>query len=296
MLLSMTGFASKEVLINIGDIKVSVTMNLKSLNSRFFESSIKLPMQLNHLETKISKHLKKKLHRGKVYLTMLIDHDEALKSEINASTSIVNKYIEAIDKIKKSSSISGELSVSDICRLPYVFNVEEKKLASIAGEKIIEAIDILADDLVALQKEEGLVILADLQQRVDVVDKEIELIKTLSKENIEQHKDNYENELKEISKSNPELSDTKQAILYQILDKIDIHEETVLFKSYADQLKKVLVDKNIEKGKRLSFTLQELNREINTISAKCSNVSIGKHTIVVKVELEKMREQAQNVL
>ena len=297
MLLSMTGYAAKELIITVDQAKVGIIMSLKSLNSRFFESVTKFPPQLNHLETKITKHLKKKLHRGRVYVTILIDHEDAFKSEINASLPVIKKYLQAVNDIQKSFEFKETLSLPDLIKLPHVFNVEEKTLDTESEKKVIEAVGDLADDLIKMQKEEGQSILTDMEKRMASLEKEISSIKEQSKINIENHKISFDKELHKIETKNSELADTKQAILYALLDKIDIHEETVLFKSYLEQMKKILSDDTtVEKGKKLSFTLQELNREINTISAKCSDVEIGRIAITIKVELEKMREQAQNIL
>lgn len=290
----MTGFATHEITLTVDDIKVTVAMNLKSLNSRYFEAHIKTPQQLTNLETKITKHLKNKLHRGKIYCTVFVDNDEAFKSEINASMPVIKKYLQAIDEMQKEFSVAGSISISDLINLPHVFHVEEKSLDNNAETSIIKAVEELADKVIVVQKEEGNSILNDLNNRIEIIKQEIDKVGKLSKENLDSHKADFEKNLGAID--NQELAETKQAILYQLLDKIDIHEETVLFNSYLKQLCNIISDETVEKGKRINFTLQELNREVNTISAKCSDTSIGKHSIIIKVELEKMREQAQNIL
>ena len=294
MLLSMTGFIEKSVSVTVNDAKLNVTISLKSINSRFFEAVIKFPYQLSRLETKVSKMLKKNLHRGRVYATLHIEDEVALKSEIDASLPVIEKYLNAVNTIKKSFSIAGNISLSDLINLPNVFISKERKIDNEAENVILSSIDSLSNGLIELQKVEGESILADFKKRITIVNKEIGKIKTLSKKNIVKHREEFNNQLKKIE--NKELTDTKQAVLYALLDKIDINEETVLFKSYLNQLKNILEDETIEKGKRISFTLQELNREINTISAKCSDTSIGKDSITIKVELEKLREQAQNII
>ena len=240
--------------------------------------------------------MKKKLHRGRIYTTISIDPHDAFKSEINASIPVIKRYLGAIDQIKKSFPIKGDISIAEIIKLPYAFNVEEKNLDSQGEIKILQAIEQLAESLIEQQKEGGVVLDKDLNERIETVQKNIDSIKTQSKINIENHKKTFEQEIEQIAQNNTELAETKQAVLYSLLDKIDIHEETVLFGSYLEQLKNTLKDQNTENGKKISFILQELNREINTISAKCSDAVIGKKAICVKVELEKMREQAQNIL
>ena len=124
MLASMTGFVSQDLSMMVDNKKVTISLNLKSLNSRFFETLCKLPPQLNHLETDIIKLLKKKLHRGHIYLSIHLDPYDAFKSEINASLPVIEKYLKAVDNIQKSFSITGNISLSDLINLPYVFNTE----------------------------------------------------------------------------------------------------------------------------------------------------------------------------
>ena len=160
----------------------------------------------------------------------------------------------------------------------------------------MKALDDLTDQLRVLEKQEGEVLLQDLQKRIALIEKEMKFIERQSKLTLKNHRADFNKQLKEITDVNKELNESKKTLLYELLDKIDIHEETVRFKSHLAQLESVLHDQSIEKGKRLSFILQELGREINTITAKCNDAKISNYAITIKVELEKIREQAQNII
>lgn len=297
MIRSMTGFATKSLVFTLEDgSKAQVAISLKSLNSRFFEVTCKLPYPLSNLETDITKLLKSHLYRGHVYFTINTNTPNAFKSVVEPSLSIVHEYLNAIDLIKKECKMEGSLSLDNLLQLPNVFNLAEKNLDAASTELILNTTKSLLDDVIKAQEIEGKSLLEDIVQRITIMQKEIDLIEQNSAGLMETQKNKVHLALQEMGEEQLKTNDIHKNTLYALLDKMDIHEEIVRFKSHLKSLNAHLTSDSIEKGKRLDFTMQELAREINTIAAKCSDAAIGALAINVKVELEKAREQTQNIV
>ena len=297
MIQSMTGFAISTLILEIDkDTKINVTISIKTLNSRFFETNCKLPYALGRYENDFIKILKNHLHRGYIYFIIHMSNQNLLKGSIEPSVPVIEGYINAVDTIKQKFNIHGELSLHDILQLPAVFNVEEKDLNEKIVKKIFATVKELSEDVVKARKVEGEVLQHDIQDRVKIMQKEIKSIEDAAENFMEKRKKLIRKEAVELDELGKETCDLRKQMMYAALDKIDIHEEIIRFKSHLKNLLTLLKAPGIEKGKRIDFTLQELAREINTIAAKCSDAAISSMAINIKVELEKAREQAQNVL
>lgn len=297
MITSMTGFANRNVILELSkDYKVTISISLKSLNSRFFETTCKLPFALSHLETDFIKLFKTKLYRGHIYFTIHISSPNVLKSSVEPSLPIVKAYINAVNQIQKKFDLEGSLSLHDLLQLPNIFNVEEQTLDNASTKLLFDITNQLIEELITARKKEGAELKKDLVIRIKNMGKEIKTIEKASNILMKQQKEKISNELKDFEEVEPEGSELRRQMLYAALDKIDIHEEIVRFTSHLKNLSEQLDAPGVEKGKRLDFTLQELSREINTIAAKCSDVAIGSLAINIKVELEKTREQVQNIV
>jgi uncharacterized protein (TIGR00255 family) len=297
MILSMTGFATKTLTIPFDKTtKVNLIINIKSLNSRFFETTCKLPYALSQLETDFIKLLKKKLVRGHIYFSLYVANQAILKSGVEPSMNTIAGYLNSIKEIKKKFNIKDEVSLDTLLQLPDVFMVAEKEIDESATKLIFKAVNELIDDLITFKKEEGAMLEKDLLQRIAIMEKEIDIIDKAFLVLIEEQKKKVNQALKELEHDESKLAEARKNAVFAMLDKIDIHEEIVRFKSHLKSIRDQLKSPELEKGKRLDFTLQELAREINTVSAKCSHATIGTHAINIKVEIEKAREQAQNIV
>lgn len=297
MIRSMTGFATKSLSFALEDgSKAQVAISLKSLNSRFFEVTCKLPYPLSNLETEITKLLKKHLYRGHLYFTINTNTPNAFKSVVEPALSIIHEYLNAINLIKKECNIQESPSLNSILQLPNVFNLAEKNLDAASTALILQTTEQIVAEVIKAQEAEGKMLLDDIMQRIAIMEKEIDEIEKNSATLMEAQKTKLHQALQEMTTDEQKANELHKNTLYSLLDKMDIHEEIVRFKSHLKSLSVHLKSSEIEKGKRLDFTLQELAREINTIAAKCSDATIGSLAINVKVELEKAREQTQNIV
>ncbi len=297
MMQSMTGFATKTISITKGkDQKAAITISLKTLNSRYFETNIKLPQALSHLETDLIKLFKKTLHRGSIFLTVWLDNPSIFKGSIEPAMEAVRNYVNAMKRIKKEFSFEESPTLDMITRLPNVFTIEEQALDKQSSQAILKTAHELIAMVIKEREKEGAQLKKDLEHRFAAMEKEINDIDLRYQKHMDEQKKKLRELLQELGDDKSELGDVRKSTLYTLLDKIDIHEEIVRFKSHLENITQLLDASHEEKGKRIDFTLQELAREINTITAKCSDAQISKRAINVKVEVEKAREQTQNIV
>jgi uncharacterized protein (TIGR00255 family) len=297
MLLSMTGFASTTANIPLENGgSASITVNIKSLNSRFFESTFKLPYALSFLETELIQLCKKTLKRGHVFFNITMSNPNLFKATVEPSTSVVQGYVDAISSLQKSFNISGELTIAELIQLPNAFYMEEKGVSEQTKKIILETAETVLALLTDVRKQEGERLADDIKQRCAILNTTIEEIEKISAKVMEERAAAINEQLKALEQESGERAESQRNTLYNDLNKLSIHEEIIRFKSHLKNLEQFIDSNEIEKGKRIDFTLQELSRETNTIAAKCANVTISSLAITSKVELEKIKEQNQNVV
>lgn len=296
MIRSMTGFATKSLILTVNESKVPTSISIKSLNSRYFDSNCKLPYPLANLETEFIKLFKTKLHRGSITFTIHLANPAAFKGAIEPSINTIKGYLNALDTIKKTCAVEGTLSIANVLSLPNIFVTEEQELDEQTKKTIFETTNQIIDDLIAMQSKEGEALKKDIIERIGIIDKEIKAIEIAFEALMASQKQKVAEALAEFENDTSKFAEMQKNAVYAVLDKIDVHEEIVRFKNHLKTLFASLESKDIEKGKRIDFILQELSREINTITAKCSDGTISSHAINIKVELEKAREQTQNIV
>ncbi len=303
MIQSMTGFASGSIEIATSRTeKISLTVQLKSLNSRYFELTCKLPYILSNLEVSIHKLLKKSLERGHVYISVKIQQDQT-KHVVVPAIHTIKQYLKAIDTIKKDCNIKEDVSLATLLQLPNILQIEEEGLNNKAEEQILSELEKIVKQLKDMRAKEGKVLAQDIKENIQDVIKNLKLIKKNSETAIEEKKEKLDEVLKNLQKFESTDTSVQKAVLEQQkinllseLEKIDINEELVRAQMHCKNIEKLVIEKAATHGKKLDFTLQELNREINTIASKCNHSTISSLTITIKTAIEKAREQAQNIV
>jgi uncharacterized protein (TIGR00255 family) len=296
---SMTGFATKTISVfNTDGQQAQVVITLKTVNARFFEATCRMPHQLQHLEPEIVKQLKVALCRGHAYMNIHVSNTAIFHGGVQANLSIAKTYIEALKDIQRTHNLSGSISISDLVDIKELFSIQETASAEDARiiNPILDTIKGVIAHLVEVRKSEGAALTADLTARIDILHQEIAAIENTHTIIIKEKHAEVTIKLTELEGDPGEASQLKKHQLVSELERMDIHEEIVRFNSHLDQFKTFLVSSHLEKGRRIDFILQELSREINTIGAKSSDATISAHVINCKVELEKVREQIQNIV
>ncbi len=307
MIRSMTGFSSTILTLprkidvaepGSSEQSLQLSMTLKTLNSRFFECTCKLPYSLSFLETDLIKYFKSKLYRGNVVFSIHLSDPSALTGSIEPSFGAVLGYMKAIDRIKETCSLEGTLTISDLITLPNIFETRETPLSQETIDRIMVAIENLTTLVEETRIAEGKALAVDLESRIKAIKGYLAQLEPRANIVMEQKKAQLFATLKTaLAETHQEVaSDAQTTVIYNQLERMDIHEEIVRFKTHLDSLSSIIKADDIETGKKLDFTLQELFREINTIASKCNDSVISALSINTKVELEKSREQAQNIV
>jgi len=293
----MTGFGSELVTVEVAGMgRVCLAIEIKTINARFFEAACKLPNVLSALEIKLISVLQKKLLRGRVYLTVKFGEDNEVFENLEPSLKNVQAYLSAAKTINNAYGVSGELTVKDLFILPNIFVSTKTALNEEHEQLIISLVERVADRVMHTRAEEGGALRKDFNARFSACRSSIvrignlfEVIMANLKQAIDEKLVQYQTEPSDQLKI--QLDD-----LYSTLNKCDIHEEITRFNSHLTAVETLLANEQVEKGKRLDFILQELLRETNTIMAKCTNYDISSVGVDIKVELEKAREQVQNII
>jgi len=294
----MTGFATATSTIKqYNGEPLDISLTIKTLNARYVDVNCRLPHILSHLEPAIIKHLKKELLRGTIYVNIQVANPSALKTNLQVSLSLINNYLEALARAQKQFNIAGKTTVSDLIHLPHIFEFPETPIDEKTSKQILSAIGKLAKNVIAVRKQEGGTLQKDIETRIKHISKHYQALKKQAQHAFNTRKKTMLAQFKSLTKEAPsEIRDQALQSLYVQLGKYEINEELVRFELHLDNLQKTLDAKAIEKGKKIDFITQELFREINTLAAKANDAKVSNLAISIKLELEKIREQGQNIV
>ncbi len=288
---SMTGYGRVEV--NFEDSVYSV--EVKSVNHRFFEFSVRTPRGYSFLEEKLKNFFSKRVARGKIEVYVGVEGGTSSSGVISVNTEFADNYVKALKTLKKRYGLSGKLSVKDVISNNDVFITKRPKTND---EEVWEAVEKAAEGAVEafikMREIEGKRLAEDVGSRCADILKMVETIESRSPETLNNYRMRLEAKMREV------LEDTnidEQRILTEtaiFADKIAIDEETVRLKSHISQLCEMLEgDEAI--GRKLDFVVQEMNRETNTIGSKAQDIEIARIVVDIKAQIEKIREQIQNI-
>ena len=291
MIKSMTGFGRSEVINE--DRKIVV--EIKAVNHRYCDMNIKLPKRFNHFEADIRNLLKEKIQRGKV--DIYITYEDYSKSNVcvKYNKEIAAEYIGYLKQMAEEFDIVSDIKTSGVGRFPEVFTLEEQ---SSDDEEIWEylkaSIDEACDSFVDARIKEGENLKTDLIAKLDNMLEIVAFIEEKSPELIADYKKRLVEKIEELN-ANTQIDDQRIALEVTLYaDKICVDEEIVRLKSHIESTKSILLEGGAV-GRKLDFIVQEMNREANTILSKSNSLQISDRGIELKTEIEKVREQIQNI-
>jgi len=291
MLKSMTGFGRAEQTVNDKTFLVEV----KSLNGKQFEMQLRLPALLRPYEFDIRSMLQEQLIRGSVDCVITIKQNGTSKPVI-INTDLIKAYYQQIDVLAAELNIDTNSVLSALLRLPEVVTPSNDFLNDNDFEEFKKVLQAAIDELNRHREEEGASIEKDLLGRITNINAQEETIVQLEPNRIKRIREEITQLLeKYVGKENYDGNRLEQELIYYI-EKIDIHEEQVRLKQHCDYFRTLLADSDQAKGKKLSFMIQEIGREINTTGSKAYDAEIQKCVVTMKDELEKAKEQILNVL
>jgi len=288
---SMTGFGRGEAAFHNGKI----TAEIKTVNHKFFDETLKLPNGVNAFEDRIKEVLQKRIKRGKVNLNLIYDGTFLKEGEININRKAARNYYEELSRLKKYLALKDDITTKDIIALPGVLNYETtgENLTKI-WPCIKKALDKALDRLIADREKEGRTIYVDLMARAKKIAKRLSLIKSRAHLNIEAYRKRFAERVKDLTGGRDIDMGRLEMEVAIFAKNSDISEEVTRLKNHLKHFIKT-ISGNGEVGKKLDFIAQEMHREINTTGSKASDFKISKNVIEIKSEIEKIREQAKNL-
>lgn len=290
MIKSMTGFGQGS---SEGD-NFRVRADIRSVNNRFLDLHVRLPQELSSLEMTLKKQIQGAVHRGRVDLTVSVEQAKQAEFEINRP--MVAGYLAALSQLKSEFSLEGDPSLEMVVKLPGVIQVSQDSTslddALVGGT--VEAVSRSLVTLTEMRLLEGQSLAAELNTRLDLIEAQLPAIEKEAANLPAIYREKLLKRLQEMI-SGGQVDETRMAQeAVMLADRSDISEEIARLKSHISQMRDLLKAEE-EVGKRMDFILQEMNREANTILSKSSDLAISDAAIVIKTEVEKLREQAQNV-
>ncbi|HET7579622.1 MAG TPA: YicC/YloC family endoribonuclease [Bacillales bacterium] len=291
MVMSMTGYGreSKEM----GSFSVAV--EVKSVNHRFSEISVYLPRPFMVYEEKVKRLSGKYIQRGKVDVYISVAGEGLYDRSLNVDWDLLSQYIETLKEARNRFSLSGEVTVEDLLKVPDAFAVTNKDGAEQLEEVLLDAAGGALEQLLEMRKAEGLHLRDDLQERLDKIESSVNVLTEHSPKVTAYYQERLSERVKTFLDGKTDIDEAR--ILNEVAvfsDKADISEELTRLRSHVLQFRKYLKEEG-PIGKKLNFLQQEMNREANTIGAKGNDFDISVHVVELKSELEKIKEQIQNI-
>ena len=291
MIKSMTGYGRAQGSFSGGDITVEV----KSVNNRYLDCGVKLPRGYAYLEESIKALVQKSISRGKVDVFVTINAAGADNVTISVNTPVAEGYLAAMRQLVEQYGVADDISASAISRFSDVFLVEkqeqdENEVKSAIGGVVSEALSSFD----AMRTREGQALKADLLQKAEGILTLVSRVEERSPITVKAYRDRLTAKMQEVlaDRQIDEARIIQEAAIYA--DKVAVDEETVRLRSHVDQLKTMLSEGGVI-GRKLDFLMQEMNREANTIGSKGNDVEQARNVVNIKSELEKIREQIQNI-
>ena len=287
----MTGYGKSE----IQNDELILSLELRTINSRFLDFSPRFPRVLMPYEDDALKLIKKKCIRGRVTLSVKLDYITGNTNAISLNLTKLESYIQVIQEIQEIAKKDDMPTIGDILRLPDIFTIDNESEVKELKSIFMVALEGAIKETENIRLQEGNNIRTDLSQRLDQL---IDIINKIKNISVEGKEENFQKYRKIIIDLMAEI-DIDENRIYQeaaiVAEKKDITEEIVRFNSHIDLFSQYMNSKENE-GKKLNFLLQEMNREVNTIGSKTNFVQISHLVVQLKAELEKMREQVQNII
>ena len=288
---SMTGFGRAGYTASGLDI----TVELKSVNHRYFEFTSRLPRGYMYLEEKLKSFCQQQISRGKLEVSVIIEDNGAGTAAVEANTALAEAYLNTVKGLSERLRVKNDVKMSSLMNIPELFTVKKQMLEEeTVTSAVLAAAEEAMGSFIAMRDAEGEKLKADVLSRADEILRKVEYIEERSPETVTAYRQRLEQKIREL------ISDVQvdeQRLLTEtavFADKVAVSEETVRLRSHIEQLRQLL-DGGGPVGRKLDFIVQEMNREANTIGSKAQDIDIARTVVDIKSEIEKIREQIQNI-
>lgn len=291
MVTSMTGFGRGKV----SEQDFDITVEIKSVNHRYFEYSSRMPRAYQFIDEKIKSLLSSRISRGKVEVSVLIEDtaDNSLSLAINRT--YADAYVKALHNLAKEYKLKDDLKVSSLVGNSDIFTVKRREVEdAVISALVLKCTEIALDNFIAMRAVEGERLVADVKGRSEQILNWVSVIEERSPKTVREHREKIEAKIRELI---GDVQIDEQRLLTEtaiFADKIAVAEETVRLRSHIASLNSMF-DNGGAIGRKLDFIVQEMNRETNTIGSKAQDIEINRIVVDIKSEIEKIREQIQNI-
>lgn len=291
MIRSMTGYGSAKGTV----AGFAITIELRSVNNRYLDLGIKLPRGFLFAESEIKNYIQKKVSRGKLDFFLTLDNAESDQTRIRVNTRLAEAYRNAITGIGETLELPAPVSALDIARFPDVLSLEKEELDQGAFlEQLFPLLDTALEDFNAMRTREGEKLAEDLLQKADHIEELVQAVERQAPKTVSAYRERLEAKLREVLADTSASEERVIAEAAIFADRVATDEETVRLHSHLSQFRK-LMEEGSPIGRKLDFLIQEFNREANTIGSKCQDSEIAYLVVELKSEIEKIREQVQNI-
>ena len=288
----MTGYGRGSV---AGD-NFSASVDLKTVNNRFLDIHLRIGAELSALEPSIKKRISSRLSRGRVDAAVTFERTSQISYELNRP--LIAGYVGALREMQQEFQIAGEVDINVVARLPGALQPARDALDETMVEGIERALDDALTELERMREQEGAALQNEMRERLDKIEALIPVIEAAAGGLAETYRERLQKRIGELLNRETQLIELDHARMAQeiayLADRSDVSEEMVRLKSHLQQFREAL-NSSHETGKMLDFLLQELNREANTTLSKSTELAIKEAALGIKAEVEKLREQVQNV-
>ena len=291
MVKSMTGYGRAVETVNGREFTVEV----RSVNNRYLDCSVKLPRSLTFAEETVKQAVKATISRGKVDVFITVHSESAADVKVTLNAAMVEGYLAAMKQMVTDYGVQDDISVSVISRMPEVFTVEKPEVDE--EQLLADLMSVVKQALInydAMRAAEGKALENDLRSRGNTILELVSQVEAGNGQTVIDYRTRLYNKLQEVL-ANTSIDENRiltEAAIFA--DKVAVDEETVRLRSHLEQMNNMLTAGGAI-GRKLDFLLQEMNRESNTIGSKCSDVKLARIVVDIKAELEKIREQTQNI-
>ncbi len=278
--------------------ELTLTVEIKSVNSRYLDLSVRLPRAYSYLEDKVKSYIQNSIiSRGKVEVNISYEHHTSDVGAIRLDENFTTAYLEALRTLRDTFRLPDDITVMNVARTPEVFTyVRTDESPEDAWARLVEVLVAAGEDFNTMRVREGKKTEEDISSRLDTIAAHADEVEAISRRDTVGYRDKLESRIRAILADNSVVIDENRLLTECAIwaDKIAIDEELVRLRSHFVAFRDICRE-STPSGKKLDFLMQELNRETNTIGSKANNAEIARHVVAMKNELEKIREQVQNI-
>ena len=288
---SMTGFGRCEIV----DAQKKIVIDLRSVNHRYCDINVKLPRMYLYLEDKIKDYVGKRVHRGKIDVSLYFESYVSQNKAISLDKELLKNYYEVLSEIKETCNLRHDIGLSDLTRFSDIFIArQEEEDQEAVWQMVRSCLEKAVDDLEAMREREGSRMVEDLRLRAKNVLSDLSQVEVLAAKMAEGYAQRLRERMKELLEDVPVDEPRFLTEVALMADRVCVSEETVRLRSHFNELENILGEAE-GIGRKLDFLVQEMNREVNTIGSKANDLQISKLVVNMKAEIEKLREQIQNI-